>query len=211
MPVTERVSGTEGEWAPWGARAPSALASHDAACCRDARAWFLAMDRSLWRGRGAPGWIGRHYDWGPTCWPIHWCEAVGAKSLCCGAQAALTVEAFQARGVEAVPAQLVQRYPAQDTRQWHRRWAESGADPAWAADGLVYHEVVVVLEGDRARVWNPTGTEWVPPEMFRVDGRGSVAAIRVGGPAPTGRVVAWGEVELPLGTWASPARTPAGA
>jgi hypothetical protein len=189
-------------WAPWQAWAPSVLASHDAECCRGARAWFLAMDRSLWRGVGAPGWIRRHYEWGPTRWPLHWCEAVGAKALCCGAQAALSVEAFRARGMDAVPVQLVQRYEAHHLPHWHSRWTEGGANPAWAgaADADVYHEAVAVLDGDRARIWNPTAAAWAEPGA--AGGYGGIVAIRIGGPRPAGRTVAWGGAALPLGEWA---------
>jgi hypothetical protein len=190
-------------WAPWEHWAPSALAAHDAECCRDARAWFLAMNRSLWRGQGAPAWIGRHYAWGPTRWPLHWCDAVGAKELCCGAQAALGVEAFRARGVEAVPVQLVQRFGAEDADHWRGTWEAGGASAAWLGDGLVYHEACAVLEGGRARVWDPTASMWASPDEVR--GYGSVAAIRFGGPAAGDRVVAWGELVVPLGRWAAPA------
>jgi hypothetical protein len=190
-------------WAPWERWAPSALAAHDAECCRDARAWFLAMNRSLWRGQGAPAWIGRHYAWGPTRWPLHWCDAVGAKELCCGAQAALGVEAFRARGLEAVPVQMVQRFGADDAAHWRGTWEAGGASAAWLGDGLVYHEACAVLEGGRARVWDPTASMWASPDEVR--GYGSVAAIRFGGPAAGDRVVAWGELVVPLGRWAAPA------
>ena len=104
MPATE--SGP-GPWAPWAARGPSALADHGTECCATARTWFHAMSRSFWRGQGGPTWIRRRWEWGPTCWPLHWCEAMAAKELCCGAQAALSIEAFRGRGVHALPVQLV--------------------------------------------------------------------------------------------------------
>jgi hypothetical protein len=189
-------------WTPWSDWAPSALASHDADCCRSARAWFLAMNRSLWRGQGAPSWIGRHYAWGPTCWPLHWCDAVGAKELCCGAQAALGVEAFRDRGVDAVPVQLVQRFGEHDSAHWRGKWVAGGASAAWLGEGLVYHEACAVLDGDRARVWDPTASMWASPD--EVEGYGSIAAIRIGGRVPTGRTVSWGDAELPLGEWATP-------
>lgn len=190
-------------WAPWAARVPSALADHGAECCAAARAWFLAMDQSLWRGEGAPAWIRRRYEWGPTRWPLHWCEAVGAKELCCGAQAALSIEAFRARGIDAVPVQLVQRYDPHNVPHWHSRWTACGANPAWAAEGTVYHEVCAVVEDGALRVWNPTATGWVSPED--VSGYASVIAIRVGGAAPDGRTVSWGSLRLPLGEWAAAA------
>jgi hypothetical protein len=202
-PTVRLVSdGPDAPWAPWAAWPPSAIASHDAACCRDARAWFLAMNRSLWRGQGAPAWIGRHYEWGPTCWPLHWCDAVGAKELCCGAQAALVVEAFRDRGVDAVPVQLVQRFGEHDAAHWRGTWTAGGASAAWLGDGLVYHEACAVLEDGRARVWDPTASMWARPDEVR--GYGSIAAIRIGGGTGREGAVAWGDLVLPLGAWGSP-------
>ena len=190
-------------WAPWQNWQPSVLSSHDAACCRDARAWFLAMSRSLWRGQGAPGWIGGHYAWGPTCWPLYWCDAVGSKELCCGAQAALGVEAFRARGVDAMPVQLVQRFGEEDASHWRGKWVAGGASPAWLGEGIVYHEACAVIDENGARVWDPTASMWASPDEVR--GYGSIVAIRIGGATPLGRTVHWGKSELPLGEWVAPA------
>ena len=190
------------EWAPWAARVPSTITHHGTECCTVARAWFLAMDRSMWRGRGAPAWIRKRWDWGPTRWPLHWCEAVGAAELDCGAQQALSVEAFRARGVDAVPVQLVQRYEPHNVPHWHQRWTACGANPAWAVEGLVYHEACAVITDGQVRVWNPTATSWASPEHVR--GYGSIAAVRIGGPTPTGQTLTWGTLRLPLGEWASP-------
>ncbi len=201
MPVIETPDATarRAPWDAWAARVPSTLSDHGTACCATARAWFHAMSRSMWRGQGGPSWIRRRYEWGPTCWPLHWCEAVQAKELCCGAQAALSVAAFRAHGLDAVPVQLVQRYEAHNLPHWHRRWERGGANPAWAADAMVYHEACAVLDGDAVRVWNPTGTTWLTPEQD--SGYASIAAIRVGGAMPGGRRVLWGARALPLGEW----------
>jgi hypothetical protein len=193
-----------GPWAAWAARRPSALADHGAECCATARAWFHAMNRSLWRGHGGPAWIRRRWEWGPTRWPLHWCEAVAATELCCGAQAALSIEAFRGRGVDAVPVQLVQRYEAHNVPHWHSRWERGGANPAWAADAAaveahVYHEACALVEDGAVRVWNPTACAWLPPEQ--VQGYAGVVAIRVGGAEPDGRTASWGPLRLALGEW----------
>jgi hypothetical protein len=161
------------------------------------------MDRSQWQGRGAPAWIRRRYDWGPTQWPLHWCDAVNANELCCGAQAALSLEAFRARGIDAVPVQLVQRYETHDMPHWHSRWTRAGANAAWAADEFVYHEACGVLDDGRLRVWNPTAVAWVSPDD--VSGYACIVAIRVGGDAPDDRTVSWGPHRLPIGRWTSSA------
>lgn len=194
------------DWTPWTGWNPSSISHHQAECCDSARSWFLAMSRAQWLGRGGPVWIRRDFDWGPCRWPLHWCEAIEAKEFCCGAHAALSIEAFRARGVRAVPAQLVQRYERHNVPHWHERWTECGASPAWATEGLVYHEACAVIADDRVRIWNASASSWSSPES--VLGYGSIAAVRIGGPDISGEVVHWGRLELPLGEWVPTAAQP---
>lgn len=191
------------EWAPWAKWFPSILASHPGECCTVARGWFLAMSRSLWRGEGGPTWIANRYPWGPSCWPLHWCEAVEADELDCGAHQALTVEAFRDRGIRVVPVQLVQRQERHNLGHFHGRWEEGGAALGWAGDGAAYHEAVATLVDGRAEVWDATVNAWLSPAHVR--GVRSIAGVRIGGPEPTGEVVSWRGVEIPLGEWVSPA------
>ena len=200
------------EWTPWETWPPSTLSHHGEECCASAQAWFHAMSRSMWRGDGGPVWIRRDFDWGPTCWPIHWCEAMDTEEFCCGAHSALGVEAFRARGKRAEPAQLIQRYDAHNVPHWRDRWAEGGASPEWAQNGLVYHEACAVITDGRVEIWNATASSWVSPEDR--EGYASIVALRVGGTNVTGEAVTWGELQLPLGTWVSaaaagPAQEPA--
>lgn len=190
------------EWAPWADWSPSALALHDGDCCTTARSWFLAMSRSLWRGQGGPTWIANRYPWGPSRWPLHWCEAVEADELDCGAHQALTVEAFRARGMRAVPVQLVQRQERHNLGHFHGRWEEGGGSPAWAGDGAAYHEAVAILGDGRAEVWDATVNAWLSPDQVR--GVRSIAGVRIGAPDGRGETVSWRGFELPLGEWVSP-------
>jgi hypothetical protein len=103
--------------------------------------------------------------------------------------------------MRAEPAQLVQRYDAHNVPHWRDRWAEGGASPEWAQNGLVYHEACAVITGDRVEIWNATASSWVSPAD--VEGYASVVALRVGGANVTGETVAWGGLHLPLGTWVS--------
>lgn len=189
------------EWEQWAEYPTSALYHHGGPCCAVARTWFFAMDRSLWNGHGAPTWIRRRFEWGPSRWPLHWCEAMRASELDCGAFAALTVGAFRARGIDAAPVQWLQRVDLHHASHWRARWSRAGASPEWAAEGVVYHEACAVITGDRATVWNPSSNAWASP---RTGGEiGSLIAIRIGGaPGPGGRV-RWGSLELPWGEWAS--------
>lgn len=199
MPAAHK---TTPEWAPWTDWVPSALSSHDGECCATARAWFLAMSRSLWRGEGGPTWIANRYPWGPSRWPLHWCEAVEAEELDCGVHQALTVEAFRERGLRVVPVQLVQRQEHHNLGHFHGRWEEGGSSPLWAGDGAAYHEAVGVIADGRVEVWDATVNAWLSPDHVR--GVRSIAGIRIGGAHATGEVVSWRGIPIPLGEWVSP-------
>jgi hypothetical protein len=190
------------EWAPWTGWAPSTLSHHGEACCTTARAWFRAMNRSLWRGHDGPGWIARRFPWGPTRWPLHWCEALDAEELDCGAHAALTIEAYRAFGVRVVPVQLVQRQERHHLPHFHGWWAAGSASPAWAGDGAAYHEACAPITNGTVEVWDPTVNAWLSPDHLK--GLRSIAAVRIGGMEATGEVVTWQGVRLPLGEWAFP-------
>jgi hypothetical protein len=187
------------ECAPWAGHHPSELAHHGGECCTGARAWFLAMNHSMWRGQGGPAWIRRQWDWGPSRWPLHWCEAMEGEEIDCGAHAALAREAFRERGERAVPVQLVQRYETHNVPHWHHRWEEHGANPTWAGSGVVYHEACAVIRNGEVEVWNATAGAWASPE--NVSGYGSIVAVRIGGPVATGETVLWGGRRVPLGQW----------
>ena len=193
-------------WAQWAACAPSTLAHHGGECCTAARAWFMAMDRSMWRGHGGPGWIHRRWPWGPSQWPLYWCEAVEAEELDCGAHQAMTLESFRARGVRALPVQLVQRQEAHHYPHWLGRWSGAGASPLWAGQGAAYHEACATLVDGRAEVWDPTVGAWLSPENVR--GVRSIAAVRIGGADETGEVVSWRGLRVPLGVWITPPAPP---
>lgn len=201
MPAAQ--TSTACEWAPWAEWVPSTLSHHGAECCDTARAWFLAMNRSMWRGEGGPGWIAKRFPWGPGRWPLYWCEAMESEELDCGAHAALTIEAFRDRGIEVVPVQLVQRQEVHHLPHFHGRWSADGASPAWAGEGAAYHEACATIRDGHAEVWDATVGSWLSPD--HVQGVRSIAAVRIGGPGETGEVVTWRGLEVPLGRWVSPA------
>ena len=192
------------EWTQWANWPPSTLASHEGDCCVTARAWFRAMSRSLWTGYGGPTWISHRYPWGPSRWPLHWCAAIEAEELDCGAHQALTIEAFRERGIRAVPVQIIQRQESHNLDHFHGRWEEGGSSPAWAGHGAAYHEAVATVVDERAEVWDATGNAWLSPENSH--GVYSIAAIRIGGPVPTGETLSWRGLEVPFGEWVSPGR-----
>jgi hypothetical protein len=182
----------------------SRLSDHGAACCDIARAWVVAMDFAQLNGGepvSGPRWLRQRYKWGPSPWPIHWCEVVKRKTIDCGAHAALAHEAFTARGLTAFPAQLVQRYSDSATEQWRSKWAEEDVSCHWLDGDHIYHEATALLVGeDEVRIWDSSAGSWVDPRQN--GGYGSLAAVRIfvdGHSVADG--FAWGERRLKPNIW----------
>jgi hypothetical protein len=135
----------------------SRLVRHTAPCCAIAEAWFRATARAATRCLGEElGWISEQWNWGPTTWPIAWCEAIRADVLDCGALAALAEVAFEEAGREVVRVQLIEEASAEECEQWAGRWAAIPSAPRWIWEGLVYHEAVSVLGTSGLRIWSAT-------------------------------------------------------
>ena len=167
---------------PWENFPYSSLSHHDSACCAIAREWVLGMDFAQLNGAdlsSGPRWLRSKYKWGPSSWPMHWCEVVAQKVIDCGAHAALSREAFSARGIVAFPAQLVQRYSKDATDQWQRSWTERGASCHWLDGEHIYHEATAVLaEKGEIKIWDGSSASWIDPGQGG-RGYGSVLAIRI--------------------------------
>ena len=150
------------KWRDWPA---STISHHGEACCEIARRWAVAMDYSQLGGASlltGPRWLRSKYKWGPSGWPIHWCEAVRRKTLDCGALAALARELFLARGVRSFQAQFIEQFTEDAARDWNSRWSEEQTPSEWIRDDLIYHEgCAVVTSGREIKVCDSTATWWV--------------------------------------------------
>lgn len=149
-----------------------------------------------------PRWIRQRYSWGPSSWPIYWCEAVEAKVLDCGALAAISRELFNARGIECYATQFIQRYSADASENWHATWeGEQNCAPHWIRDDLVYHEgCATLMADDRIRIWDPTPAWWVKPKQF--NGYGAVLAVKVSTfDRAAARVLQWGDHSIRTNEW----------
>ena len=190
---------------PWESFPYSCLSHHGAACCEVALEWVLAMDFAQLNGAdlsSGPRWLRAKYKWGPSPWPMHWCEAVRRKVIDCGAHAALSREAFSARGLVAFPAQLVQRYSEDATGQWHSSWSEEQASCHWLDGEHIYHEATgLLVAGDRLQIWDGSAGTWVNPRQGK--GYGSVAAVRIFAPGPLAQNAGfrWGEQRIRPNSW----------
>jgi hypothetical protein len=159
----------------------SVLSHHGEACCDIAREWLKAMDFAQLNGGdllSGPRWLRQRYEWGPSLWPLHWCDAVNAKVIDCGAHAALAHEAFKARGVTAFRAQFVQSYSPDAVAQWRTKWAEGEASDHWLDDDFIYHEGNALLAGeDEVKLWDGSAGCWINPRQS--GGYGSLMAVRI--------------------------------
>lgn len=159
----------------------SVLSHHGEACCDIAREWLRSMDFAQLNGGdllSGPRWIRQKYEWGPSVWPLHWCEAVGRKVIDCGAHAALAHEAFEARGVTTFRAQFVQSYSADAIGQWRSKWAEGEASDHWLDNNFIYHEGNALLIGDKqVKLWDGSAGCWINPRQ--AGGYGSLMAVRI--------------------------------
>lgn len=192
---------------PWAAFPVSYLSDHGTDCCQIARQWLRAMDFAQLNGSdllSGPRWIRERFSWGPSPWPLHWCEALDAKSVDCGVHAALAQEAFEARGVSALRAQIVQRYDANAVAQWRARWGADGVSDHWLSGQYIYHEAnAIVTGGSNIKLWDGSAASWSNPSQ--VTGYGSVAAIRIvlgegeGKGAPS--ELNWGRHIITAGSW----------
>ena len=165
-------------WRDWPA---STISHHGRPCCDVAREWFLATDYSQLNAGSrltGPRWVRHKYKWGPSRWPIHWCEAVREETLDCGALAALAHEVFAARGLVSLRAQFIQQFTEDATRQWCERWGCADVPVRWIRDDVIYHEGCAVVLGDRElKVWDASAGWWVSPKQF--GGYGGLVAIRI--------------------------------
>ena len=183
----------------------SSLSHHGEACCDVAREWVVAMDFAQLNGgdlTSGPRWMRQKYEWGPSPWPMHWCELVERKVIDCGAHAALAQEAFEARGVTAFRAQFVQRYGGDALDQWRSRWGEDKVSDHWIGDDVIYHEGnALLVSEDEVKLWDGSAGWWLNPRQ--AGGYGSLAAVQIfaEGQFGGGDGLRWGERRLKPGMW----------
>ncbi len=181
---------------------PSAISHHGSRCCDIAKSWFLAMDKSHLAPNGTslmPIWIQEKYKWGPSKWPIYWCEAIESEFLDCGAQAALYHESIRGRGVNTLLTQLVLWHTQQDCAHWNKMWEQKGVTCNWITSPFVYHEVCAVLfDGQRTpQILDPQNNCWIDPNQGF--GYKRPVAIRVFSHQHSN--IVWGRTEIECNKW----------
>ena len=189
------------ERASW-ARASISTLAHHGACCDRARDWIVAMTRSHdfaatdGLAYAAPRWLTRRWRWGPTRWPIAWCEAVRAEAIDCGVFAAFAVESFRAKGLEAYPGQVLRTCVEESTVHYRQKWAAMPEAFNWIGKKVIYHEVCILRIGPaEARIYDPTEGVWL--DSCAQVGHGAHIAVRVELP----EALTWGSHRLVNGQW----------
>ncbi len=203
--LAEAPSAQPFSFAQWADFPVSYLSHHGEDCCETARLWFRAMDFAQLNGgdtMSGPRWIRQRYDWGPSRWPLHWCEALKVKVIDCGAHSALAHDAFEARGLTSFRAQFVQSYGSRAVDQWRTRWSLDEASDHWLGDGFIYHEGNAVLMGpDEVKLWDGSAGCWLNPG--HVSGYGSILAVRISMEISRSNpsAVQWGSHRLIMNEW----------
>jgi hypothetical protein len=165
----------------------SHLSHHGDTCCEVARHWIVAMDFAQLNGgdrMSGPRWLRAKYEWGPSPWPMHWCELVVA------------------RGVIAFRAQFIQRYDSDAQAQWRTKWGAEQVSDHWLGDDVIYHEGNAILVGeDEVKLWDSSAGCWLNPRQ--VKGYGSLAAVRLfaDGHWGGGDGLRWGEHRIKPNQW----------
>src|SRR5829696_1441314 len=168
-------------YAPWREWEPSRISHHGSACCEVVREWIVATDYSFLNAADVltgPRWLRQRFEWGPSTYPLYWCELMKKSQLDCGVLAALSHEVFTNRGVRCFRTQLVQEFSSSAAAQWRTAWEDDDAITAWIRDDRIYHEgCAVVVRGDELKLWDSSAGWWMDPKT--TSGYGSLLAVRV--------------------------------
>jgi hypothetical protein len=187
----------------WRYSPSSVILHHGKSCCTIAREWLFATDHSQLNGQHqlmGPRWLRKKYNWGPSQWPMTWCQAVEQDSLDCGALAAVTKEILTARKVGCHSVQLIQQYSEDTASHWSSKWTNHPASTHWIQGALIYHEACAVEIGKKEiAIWDPSAGWWANPKQF--GGYAAILALRL--KTDHGHVgkLAWGEHQIVSGEW----------
>jgi hypothetical protein len=212
LPETHKNLVDSEEFYPrWVEHPSSTILHHDKNCCEEARLWFLSYARSMEGWTSAqfrmkpPTWLSQLCTWGPSPWPISWCQVFKEKTVDCGVFAALAREIFTAQGFTAHPAQALLTYNENCTEHWKDLWKSGSGKAAkqrdsdffpWVGNLIVYHEVCVLEMPDgKAKIYDSTFGNWLEPQKRA----GFAALLSVRSECP--RLLKWGDKILSYGEW----------
>jgi hypothetical protein len=185
-----------------GSIPPTQILSHGDEMCEVARKYLIGLDSLLAIGNNPiepPVWITIKYKWGPTRYPVYWCQIVKAEELDCGSLSAVIREIYRSRGVHTLPVQLILKYPVHIIEHYIAMWRRKGLPVNWIWGNYVYHEVVgVILDECEMKIYDPVENSWIK-SSGHVE-RGRVAAIRISG-EETCSYLHWENKYIELNKW----------
>ena len=103
-------------------------------------------------------------DLGPDALADRLVQGIKAETIDCGVFGVFALEIFRAKGIEAFPGQVLRTYAEESTTHWRHKWASLPGAFDWIGGRVVYHEICVVrVNGNQARVYDPTDGVWLDP------------------------------------------------
>lgn len=179
----------------------SRFTEHTRPCCAAAKAWLRMIDASNvlpHQPLTGPSWVRRKFRWGPSVWPLYFCEAIQSEELDCGALSCIARFCFERRGIIAYPVQLIESFSPEAIAHWKRRWPSDAQN--WLGDESVYHEVVgVLIDDSQIRIWDPTDSVWLLPDQPQ--GYGAALSIKVESNGDAADELRWGAHHLACDQW----------
>ncbi len=173
-------------------------------CCKNARNWLVAMARSFdfsvtdGARLAGPGWLKTYYEWGPSAWPVHWCEAVSLPVIDCGLFRAFANLIFAAKGIECFDAQVLRLQQPSSTSHWQKRWDGAANSLPWVSKNFVYHEICAVKTSEgHCELYDPTDGVWLDADITK--GHNGHFAVRV----ESSEVLQWQKQTLGGFQWVS--------
>ncbi len=186
---------------PFDTRGFSELSIHPDGCCKSARTWLVSRDRASQFDASAldgPDWLAQHYTWGPTTWPLHWCDAVTRREVDCGVLASFAREVFDRRQQRACKVQVVESYPKDWLAHWRHRWHANNCETNWIGQSVVYHEATAVFVSPHTiQIWDPSSNTWLHPSKASY---GAVLYVRLEG-SDIERELTWDTTKLRPNYW----------
>lgn len=156
---------------------------------------------SLRDRRAPPAWLYEKFDWGPSTWPVYWCEAAEAESIDCGVFAAIARALLLARDVPAAAVQLVEKFNEKNVENWRARWTSDAAEVGWLSSPFCYHEAVGLIDCNDLLIWDPLDQKRVTP--LSTGKYGKVVFFRILEPRREKSIgaIQWGNTEVDVGEW----------
>lgn len=183
----------------------SEISHHRSRCCEDAHEWLVGTYASKARTHAGSGWTSsllaliEDFEWGPTQWPIHWCELMKVETIDCGVFSALARSILCRLGIPAYPAQVIHRKTEASVPHIRGIWKEAqSADDFFAGSSYSYHELCLIDPPESTMpILFDTSYGIRFGNFSSNDIYDAVSALRVESP----RALKWYDIHLKDGNW----------